>query len=183
MTDEKLLELLKTNPAESFTYLVEEYTALVFTICKNTLVPFGTVEDAQECASDTFYKFYTHIETVDLSKGSIKGYLAVCAKRNAISLLRKLKRESNVISIDDDENAITLESQVSTEKEFDKKAILKAVKSLGEPDSEIILRRFYLGETASQIAKKLKMKPDAVQKKAKRAEEKLRRILEGEMNE
>lgn len=183
MTDEELLRDLKSNPTESFTYLVEKYTPLVFTICKNTLTPIGTIEDAQECASDVFYNFYKNIDFVDLSKGSIKGYLAVCAKRSAISLLRKLKRGNNVISINDDEVTIELKSDALIDEEIDKKAVLNAVKSLGEIDSEIILRRFYLGETAAEIAKKMKMKPDAVQKRAKRAQEKLRKILEGEMNE
>ncbi|MCM1365028.1 MAG: sigma-70 family RNA polymerase sigma factor [Faecalibacterium sp.] len=177
MNDEQLLSLIQSDNSKGFDVLVSQYSALVFSICSSTLVPLGTKEDAEECASDVFVSFYRHIDEIDLSKGTIKGYLAVLAKRCGISKLRKLQKGKDNVSLDD--VPLELATESDEKKQEKKKLVFDAVKNLGEPDSEIIIRRFLFGETAKEIAARLKMKPDAVQKRAKRAQAKLKILLGG----
>lgn len=181
MTDANLLELIQTDPAKGFDILVSQYSALVFRICAASMVPLGTKEDAEECASDVFVSFYRHINEIDLEKGSVKGYLAVAAKRAAISVVRKLKKESGKVSLESVQFEVEDVDRSSLREQ--KKLIYEAIKKLGEPDCEIITRRFLFGETVKEISVRLKMRPDAVQKRAKRAQAKLKILLGGAFHE
>ncbi|MCM1365588.1 MAG: sigma-70 family RNA polymerase sigma factor [Ruminococcus sp.] len=181
MTDSQLLSLIKTDSSKGFDDLISAYSALVFRICAASMVPLGTKEDAEECASDVFVNFYRHIDDIDLEKGSIKGYLAVSAKRCGISTLRKMQKEKENISLDSAE--LEIEAKDDSISREQKEIIYDAIKKLGEPDSEIITRRFLFGETAKEISSRLGMNPDAVQKRAKRAQAKLKILLGGALCE
>lgn len=179
MTDEELISLIKENPSKGLERLIDLYSGLVFHIVSATLIPVGTKEDAQECASDVFAAFYRNVESVDLSKGNVKGYLAVAAKHQAISLVRKLKARNsgNIISLDETVNLFAVCDDI--EKNERSRIVRQAIEDLGEPDSSIIVRRYLLGETAKEIAKDLKMTHEAVMKRASRAKKKLREALGG----
>lgn len=179
MTDEELIDLIRENPSKGFEKLIDLYAGLVFSVVSATLVPVGTKEDAQECASDVFVFFYRNLENIDLKKGTVKGYLAVCAKHTAISALRKLKSRGvgNIISLDENENLFSYREDI--EKNERSRHVRQAVEALGEPDSTIIIRRYLFGETAKEIAKDLKMTHEAVLKRASRARKKLKETLGG----
>ena len=55
-----------------------------------------------------------------------------------------------------------------------RKQLVEAIKSLGEPDSEIIVRKFYFGESSKQISERLAMTVSAIDTRASRALKKLR---------
>ena len=64
-----------------------------------------------------------------------------------------------------------------TENKLSRKALWNAVKSLGEPDSTIIIRQFFYEQTAAEIGKLISMSAAAVQKRSERARKKLRELL------
>ena len=64
--------------------------------------------------------------------------------------------------------------------DLNKTNVFEAIKDLGELDSEIIIRKFYLSEPSKKIAKKLGMTVSAVDTRTHRALKKLREILGGE---
>ena len=179
MTDEELIALIKENPSKGLGKLIDLYSGLVFGVVSATLVPVGTKEDAQECASDVLVSFFKNSERIDLNRGTLKGYLAVSAKHTAISVLRKLKSkgEANVISLDENENLFSQSEDI--EKNERSRTVRQAIEALGEPDSTIIIRRYLFGETAKEIAKDLKMTHEAVVKRASRAKKKLKETLGG----
>ncbi len=180
MTDEVLLSEIEKNPSRGFDLLLTEYSAFVFRVCRAVLGSVGTKEDAQECASDVFVAFYRNLESIDLNKGSIKGYLAFGAKNAAIDRYRRLTREKGfTVSL---ENAGDIFGSVtafeSSEKKERSRLVAEAIRSLGEPDRTIILRKYFFGETAKQIGERVSLSAEAVQKRSQRALEKLRAVLE-----
>ena len=54
------------------------------------------------------------------------------------------------------------------------------VRSLGEPDSQIVFRRYYFGQRSKEIAADLGMTPGAVDTRLSRAVGKLRELFGGE---
>jgi RNA polymerase sigma-70 factor (ECF subfamily) len=56
-------------------------------------------------------------------------------------------------------------------------ALIDAVKSLGEPDSTIIMQKYYYGRNSADIADIVGMKPAAVRKRISRTMDKLKKIL------
>ena len=55
--------------------------------------------------------------------------------------------------------------------------VAECICSLGEPDSTIVIQKFYYNKTSRQIAELLSMKPSAVRMRVKRSGEQLRAAL------
>lgn len=183
MQDNELVELIKTNPNKGLGLLMSEYMGLVCTIVREKL---GTVCDEFEmeaCAGDIFIEFYNGIDKYSEEKGSVKSYICVMAKRRAIDIFRKKAKEFGNVSIDDEEAGLVIKDKQDVEQECidkeQKKELMMAVDGLGEPDREIIVRKYYLGESTKQIADRLAMTISAVDTRSSRALKKLRKVLQG----
>ena len=66
----------------------------------------------------------------------------------------------------------------SSEKKERSRLVSEAIRSLGEPDCTIILRKFFFGETAKEISERVSLSAENVQKRSQRALAKLRELLE-----
>ena len=177
MGDIELLDLLRKNPEKGLKALIAQYSGLVYTVIRRNLLDAFCVADVEACAAEIFSEFYFDLDKFDSSKGSIKAWLCVTARHNAVDLVRRSK---SVLPLDDEIRAdirgASLESDLE-EQEL-RSAVLSEVKSLDEPDREILLRKFYLGESSKEIAKRLKMSVSNVNTRTSRAVEKLRKKLD-----
>lgn len=177
MTDSELLLIISKDKVKGFSLLVDTYSALVYKIVSSVILPVGTREDAEECVSDAFLAFYNNLDSVDLDKGSVKGYLALIAKRRAINLYHTLKREQYSTLPIDEQADLGSDEEISN---YDTRCVLvAAIKALGEPDSTIITRKYLLGESAKEISEHVSLSPEAVQKRLERCREKLKSVLGG----
>lgn len=185
MSEQEVLELLHTNPQKGFEIIISKYTGLMYAIAYSKLSSVCTREDIEECVSDIFALFYEQRAVIDLSRGSIKAFLMILAKRTAIKLFKKTCSCSiELTSIDNEtlsqEYLISKEDTVEPVIEKETRLMLiRAVKALEEPDCTIILRRYYLGETAKEIAKRVNLSQNAVEKRIARNLKKLKTILGG----
>lgn len=178
LLDESLLNELRSDPENGLLSLMNTYMGLVYTIVKNKLGLVCSKEDIEECVSTVFYEFYKQRDTIDLSKGSVKSFLAVIAKRRAIDLYRSYSNECfkpdsiNENSCED----VRAQSAVDTET---KHVLIQGIKDLGKPDSEIFIRKYYLGQSTKMIAKVLGIKANTIDKKISRGLVKLKEALGG----
>lgn len=179
MTDKEILKKLKKDKDSGLSLVIDLYSGLLYKIAANVILPLGTSEDVEECVSDSFLAFYGEIENIDLTRASIKAYLAVITKRKAIDCYRRLSKKQT-FSLNSDE-ILFVPSEDFTLSADRKAFLIDAIKSLGEPDSTIIIRKYYLGETAAQIAARLKTSEAAVQKRIERCKQKLKAELGGVM--
>lgn len=85
MTDKEFLDSIYSDDAESFMLLIDTYADLVNDVVCDILYEVN-LRDTQECVADSFLAFYNNIDDIDLSRGSIKGYLGVIARRRAVNL-------------------------------------------------------------------------------------------------
>lgn len=181
MTDEQLRELLKSSPANAHRLIFDEYYNYVYTIIFNRLRSIASSEDIDECISDTFSDVFMGYDPKSLHNGNIKGFIAVIAKNRSIDMYRKLRyRMVGCVSLDNDE-AMQLSSPEKVDEIAENAetchAVLDAVSSLGEPDSTIIMQKYYYGRNSADIADIVGMKPAAVRKRLSRAMDKLKKIL------
>ena len=103
------------------------------------------------------------------------------ARNRAVDMFRKIRAWSvNTVPMDGEE-AMQLPSAEKVDELAERAetshALLDAVKSLGEPDSSIIMQKYYYGRRSADIADKVGLKPEAVRKRLSRAMDKLRKIL------
>ena len=89
-------------------------------------------------------------------------------------------KAGKTVSIDNEEY-LTLRSSedvvAGSERSELQHILIDAVKALGEPDSTILMQKYYYNRNSKEIGKLLDMKPATVRMRSKRAAEKLRDIL------
>jgi len=181
ISDIELLKLLHNKPEVGLKMMSDNYMALIYTIIFNKLSGMYSKEDIEECVSDVFFEVFKYKNRIDLQKGSIKAFLAIIAKRKAIDMYRKNKN-NNHISIDDvSQDVYTIVDDVADSILLKESNLLliDAIKSLGEPDSEIIIRKYYLYQSSKDISKNIGLKVNTIDKKVSRCMQKLKKVLGG----
>jgi RNA polymerase sigma-70 factor (ECF subfamily) len=177
--EQELHELLNRDPEQGLSQIMDVFTTFVWTIAHGKLSGSCSRHDIEECVSDVFYEVYKTRSTIDLEKGSLKSYIAVVAKRKAVDTYRRLCRHSATVSLEDSGELISSDNAEQSIIDSETRAeLIREVKSLGEPDSQIIICKYYLGQSTKIIAKALGLKPNTVDKKASRALLKLRENLQ-----
>ena len=187
MKDDVLLKLLRKHPDKGLSALMEQYMGLVCTIIKGGFSAYKcfSAEDIEECASDVFYEFYKNIENFRPEQGHIKSYLCAIAKHKTIDIIRKRASENTFISLDRDEEFLQIAGEFTVEEDFfgaeERKALFAEIESLGEPDREIIVRKFFLREPTKAIAERLGLSAGNVDVRTHRALARLREKIGGKL--
>ena len=182
MNDSALLTLLKERPSDGVEALIDQYAGLVYSIVRTYLSDLpSAANEIDACVEDTFTDFYTELARYDPCRASIKTYLCVIARNNAADILRK---ERHRLKYDASEDEVLLAcGDESVEDKMiaaqSRKELLLAIERLGEPDSQILLRKYYLNQSSAEIAKSLSMTAQNVDTRTHRAIKRLRAMLGG----
>ena len=95
----------------------------------------------------------------------------------------KEKKQQGELSTDDENSFIHISDDIDIEGELVedelRREVLNAIKNLGEPDSSILIRKFYFGESSKDIANALKLTVSNVDTRTHRSLDKLRKIFGG----
>ncbi len=185
--DFELLKELNTDPNRAMESIIEQYTGLVYSIINSKISSVGTAEDVKECVSDVFMEFYRKARQMNTAESSIKGFLIVIAKYKGIDLFRSLAGTAGrSVNMDETyeqlaDNKLNPEQEVILKEQ--RKFLLQAIESLGEPDREIFIRKYFLGQRTKEIADALYLRDNTVDKKISRGLKKLRILLGGVVHE
>jgi len=188
LTDTEWADILKSSPKEAYGKLVECFGGLVYTIAADKLAGCASKDDIEDCVSDIFVEIFRSSDKYSPDNGNIKTFISTIAKRRAIDAFRQLSRKySTTEYIDDPDCAPLPNSPDDTENEAEENilrgTLWEAVRSLGKPDSTIIVYQYYYGMTVADIASRLKMTAAAVQKRSLRARDKIKSLIgKGEEN-
>ncbi len=180
MTDHELRELVSASQEDGFKALFQQYQSYVYTIIWNKLRMVGTAEDAEECISDVFLQVFLHFDEIE--EGSLQAYIGTVAKHKAIDYFRKLSNISE--TSDDQEELLNIPSDENIEHDveasLENKLLYEKIGQLGEPDSSILILKYFYHRKSKDIAKQLQLTPIAVRVRLNRALKKLRRLLTNE---
>ena len=184
MDDVKLLKLLRKDPNRGIEFIMDEYAGLVYAVVRGRLVGNQFVStDIEDCVAETFSEFYISLDSFDPKRSSIRSYLCVLARNNAIDLLRRRAKDGMTLSIDADDSFVQIKDDFDIESELAERELVRevfyAIKDLGEPDASIIIRKYYFGESSREISKAMKLSVSLVDTRAHRALNKLRKLFGG----
>lgn len=181
MTDSQFRESLKKSPHTAHRAVFDEYYNYVYTIVFNKLRSTASREDVDECISDVFSDVFLSYDEDSSHNGDIKGFISAVAVRRSVDMFRRLTSRNKGVFPLDDELSRHYPSEENVEEDSDKRetahAVLDAVKALGEPDSTIIIQKYYYNRSSEEVAEMVDMKPAAVRKRLSRAVKKLRDTL------
>lgn len=180
MTDNETVAMLDSNPSEGIRQMINSYSSMVYTIVCSKLGNVLSSDDIEEFVSFVFSRIYERRKEIDLSRGSLKGYISTVAKRMSIDEYCRLNSRVKTTPITDEiaETATDHQNiQYEIERSFDEKALVEALGRLDKTDRTIILWRYYFNKTSAQIAVEMNSSDAAVRKRLSRALEKLRLLL------
>ena len=184
MEDNKLIRLLHKDPNAGMEQLMNQYAGLVYAVVKSKLDDHCCVSsDIEDCVADVFSKFYIQLFKYDPEISSIKSYLCVIARNHAINIAKK-RNYIKSISIEDGESPLRITEDLIIDSDLAedelRRDVIKAIEYLGDPDTSIIFRKFYYGESSKDIAKAIGMTVANVDIRTHRALNKLRKMFGGD---
>lgn len=183
MTGAEYSALFRRSEDAAYRALFDEYGDYVYTIVYNKLHNSGSREDIEECVSDVFARVFFTYDVNSYYEGDMKGYIGTVAKRTAIDAFRKTAfHNSNTTEMDDSVFSIGSDTDIEADSDESevRSILIREIATLGEPDSTIIIQKYYFDRNSSEIAEMLSMKASAVRMRCRRAmsrlEERLTRI-------
>lgn len=150
MTDKDIKQLMKRSASEGFKALFDEYWSYVYTIVFSILRGIGSKNDIEDCTADVLSDVMMNYDTEH--EGSLKAYLGTSAKRRAIDMRRSLSSHISAL-------------------------LLQRIEELGEPDSTIIIQKYFYDRSSAETARILGMNPITVRSRLRRALKKLKDAL------
>lgn len=162
-------------------FLVENFGSYVKAVVISKIGSIASHEDVEDCVSDIFCELCKSPDKLPDSADELKFLVATVAKRRAVDYFRRISHHDRNSGFISEEQLLSIPDKSDVEGGFDKKslssALWNAVKSLGEPDSAIIVYRCFYQKKAREIAKILGISTAAVHKRAQRSMKKIREIL------
>ncbi|MBR6241918.1 MAG: sigma-70 family RNA polymerase sigma factor [Ruminococcus sp.] len=181
MTDNEYKALHSRSPRAAQNAFFDEYVNYVYAIVYNKLRSCGRNEDMEECVGDVFAAVFQFFDRNEPRDGDLKGIIGTIASRKAIEYFRRLSRRANdTVSIDDENFAEMPDSQnvhEMAERSEMRAILMRSIHSLGDPDSTMIIQKYYYNMNSRQISEKLSMSPDTVRVRLSRAVKKLKNLL------
>lgn len=182
MDHEDYRKNLTESKDTAFRMLFDEYCNYVYTIVFNRLRSCAEKEDMDECVVDIFADVFAGYNSEKQFSGELKGFIGTVAKRKAADYYKRIVSKKNKSISIDDENFSPIESGENIESTVAEKEVgrilLEKITELGEPDSTIIMQKYYYGRSSKEIADIVVLTPNAINVRCARAVKKLRDILE-----
>ncbi|MBR4627164.1 MAG: sigma-70 family RNA polymerase sigma factor [Ruminococcus sp.] len=183
MTDSDILRLITESPPKGHRALFDEYYNYVCAIAARVLRDIGSPEDIDECVIDVFSDVILRLDP-DRPE-SLKAYIGSAAKNKAISRRRSLLAKSGRRLDMDEQGFAAIPSGENIAGNAENKAVsellMKEIAALGEPDSTIIIQRYFYSRKSAEISSIVGISPAAVRLRCSRALKKLRNALKGEI--
>ena len=176
MGDERLIRAIQAGDEAAIGQVITRYSRLLWTVVSAVLGGVAGEPDVEECVADVFIHLWEHPEKFDPKRGRLKSYLAMVARSRAVDRYRAMARR-NETSLQD---ALLIEQAGIAEglaAEQTKRRLIEAVNALGEPDREILTRRYYYNQKPRQIALAMDLPVKQVDNHLYRTKRQLRRAI------
>ncbi len=180
MTGEQFRSIYADKPEKACRTLFDEYCKYVYAVVFSKLRSTAAPEDIEECVSDVFAEVFFGLAHGKTDERELKPYISVIAKRRAVNRFYSLSGQAESLSLDSEEFGkleADADTEVQTEQKLLGRELMEQINALGEPDSTIVIERYYYEHSSAEIAEKLGMKPSAVRMRAARAKSRLKKAL------
>lgn len=177
--EDNFIQQLKNRNVKALEYLVDNYSELiykvVYSVLKNTNI--------DECVNDIYMAVWRNIESFNNSKGNFKTWIIAVSRYKAIDYKRAVNKNPDEGCIEDyDLTSKDNIEDIIISKE-NKNEILCIINEMKPIDKEIFIRRYFICDDISDIAKDLNINRAVVDNRLSRGrrflKEKLIALKEG----
>ena len=176
MNDERMITAIKNRSEAAIDEVITKYAKLLWSVAGAVLHNIGSTQDVEECVADTFIYLWEHPEKYNPQRGKLKTWLSIVARTQALNRYREISKR-NTISLEDTDFIAQLGVVDNILKAETRRSLLAAVNALGEPDREILIRRYYYDQKPREIAYALDMSVKQVDNRLYQTKLKLRELL------
>ena len=174
MTDKEYERLFARSPQEAQNVLFDQYFNYVYTIVFNKLRSCAAKEDIEECVSDVFADIFAYFADGSKQNENLKGFISTVAINMFHSLTSKSGRTVSLEEEDTENLRDDTDIAQNAERAELRRTLLRLVDELGEPDSTIIIQKYYYGMNSKEIAETVSLEPAAVRVRCSRAIKRLK---------
>ena len=179
MTDAQIVASIQSGDEATIARVMDQYAKLLWSIVGAVLHRAADIQEVEECVADVFVYLWQHPERYDPSRGSLKTWLCLIARSRAVDRYHKLTQRT-VLSLDDVRLVEALVSPDALAQSETRGILASAVRALGEPDREILIRRYYYEQKPKSIALALDLPVKQVENRLYRTKARLRETLTAE---
>ena len=173
------IEKVKNGQTQYYSYIVEKYKDIVFSIALKVL---KNLEDAEEMAQESFIKAYRSLHTFK-GKAKFSSWLYRITYNNCISEIRRRKihfTPIDEVEVKDDAESFNIEGLPQENRE---KYIKIALDKLPEDEYTLILLYYFEEQSIEEISKITRLTESNAKVKLYRARKKLYTILNNMLKE
>lgn len=176
MNDERTILEIRKREADAINEVIKKYSKLLWSVSGAILNNIGATQDVEECVADTFIYLWEHPDKYDPGRGRLKTWLSIVARTQAVNRCREIAKRNTVpLEETDFINHIGIVDDIL--KEETRRTLLAAINALGEPDREILIRRYYYEQKPKEIALALDMSVKQIDNRLYQTKLKLREVL------
>ena len=158
--------------------IINKYSRLLWSISSRILSGLGNEQDVEECVADVFIDLWKDPESFDSDRGGLKNWLCMKARSKSIDRFRKLSAR---VTEELAPNLVSdiLEPSEELIKQEDCQKLRERILCLDDEAREVTVRRFFLEQKSSEIAKAMGLPVRRVENVIYRSKLKLRNELGG----
>ena len=183
MNERELIARLQKRDEAAFEELIRQYEKKVYTLCFRMC---GNSEDAEEAAQDAFLALWRGIDRFR-QESSLSTWIYRLATNACIDTLRRRKKQSGSVSLDDEElfvDAVDTSPQPQETVEYREaqKLLQEGLSALPEEYRKVLILREIEGLSYTEIAECASLELGTVKSRISRGRSLLRNFLSGNGN-
>lgn len=183
MDERELIARLQKRDEAAFEELIRQYEKKVYTLCFRMC---GNSEDAEEAAQDAFLALWRGIDRFR-QESSLSTWIYRLATNACIDTLRRRKKQSGSVSLDDEELFVDAvdtspQPQETVEQREAQKLLQEGLSALPEEYRKVLILREIEGLSYTEIAESASIELGTVKSRISRGRSLLRNFLSGNGN-
>lgn len=183
MNERELIARLQKRDEAAFEELIRQYEKKVYTLCFRMC---GNSEDAEEAAQDAFLALWRGIDRFR-QESSLSTWIYRLAMNACIDTLRRRKKQSGSVSLDDEELFVDAvdtspQPQETVEHRETQKLLQEGLSALPEEYRKVLILREIEGLSYTEIAESASIELGTVKSRISRGRSLLRNFLSGNGN-
>lgn len=183
MNERDLIARLQKRDEAAFEELIRQYEKKVYTLCFRMC---GNSEDAEEAAQDAFLALWRGIDRFR-QESSLSTWIYRLATNACIDTLRRRKKQSGSVSLDDEELFVDAvdtspQPQETVEHRETQKLLQEGLSALPEEYRKVLILREIEGLSYTEIAESASIELGTVKSRISRGRSLLRNFLSGNGN-